>query len=116
MKITTKLQELSSKGPQRRKVQPQKGQQLQQPEEQQPQLHIATLDHVSGEPISLDILLSDVDNYKGGNISRYLYNWPKITIDSVILDIVQNGFKMDFIDKPPTQTKAFSFHLRTIYY
>ena len=75
MKIT---QNLSSKGPQRRKVQPQKGQQLQQPGEQQPQLDIATLDHVSSEPISLDILLSDVVNYKEGNISQYLYNWSKI--------------------------------------
>ena len=67
---------------------------------------MAVLDHVSSEPISADILLSDVDNYKAGNISRYLYDWSKITTDSVILDIVQNGLKMDFIDKPPTQTKV----------
>ena len=51
------------------------------------------------------ILLSDVDNYKAGNISQYLYNWSKIATDSIILDIVRNGLKMDFIHKPPTQTK-----------
>ena len=67
-----------------------------------------TLDHVSSDPNSVDILLSDVDNYRAGNISRYLYNWFKITTDSVILDIVQNGLKMEFIDKPPTQTKVYS--------
>ena len=43
-----------AKGP-CRKVQLQKGQQLQQPGEQQPQLDITTLDHVSSDPISVDV-------------------------------------------------------------
>ena len=67
-----------------------------------------TLDHVSSDPISVDILLADVDNYRAGNISLYLYNWFKLTSDSGILDIVQNGLKMEFIDKSPTQTEVYS--------
>ena len=37
-----------------------------------------------------------------------MYYWSKITTDSVILDIVQNGLKIDFIDNSPTQTEVYS--------
>ena len=43
-----------------------------------------------------------------------MYNWFKITTDSVILDIVQNGLKTEFIDKPLTQTKLYSHPVSTL--
>ena len=94
MKITKKnFKNFPAKGSNTGKSNSRRGPHLQQPGEQQPQLDIATLDHERSEPISLDILLSDVVNYKADNISQYLHNWCEITIERVILDIVQNGLK-----------------------
>ena len=40
--------------------------------------------------------------YKAGNIKNYLGNWEKITSDNVILDIIENGLKIEFLGSPPT--------------
>ena len=49
-------------------------------------------------------LFNLMENYKAGNLSNCLAEWQKITSDSHILDIVENGLRLDFIDSPPVCT------------
>jgi hypothetical protein len=37
----------------------------------------------------------------GGRLSHFFAEWQKITNDQWVLDIIQNGYKLEFIKKPP---------------
>ena len=36
--------------------------------------------------------------FVAGNIKNFMENWKEITTDSIILDIVENGLKIDFLN------------------
>ena len=38
--------------------------------------------------------------FVAGNIKNFMENWKEITTDSIILDIVENGLKIDFLNIP----------------
>ena len=38
--------------------------------------------------------------FAAGNIKNSIENWKEITSDSIILDIVENGLKIDFLNIP----------------
>ena len=38
--------------------------------------------------------------FVAGNIKNFIENWKEITSDSIILDIVENGLKIDFLNIP----------------
>ena len=40
------------------------------------------------------------NNLVAGNIKNFIENWKEITSDSIILDIVENGLKIDFLNIP----------------
>ena len=48
----------------------------------------------------IDELKQEVVNYIGGNITHYYDNWVKICQDKNILDIVENGLRLEFSDTP----------------
>ena len=44
------------------------------------------------------------NNLVAGNIKNFIENWKEITSDSIILDIVENGLKIDFLSIPGNLT------------
>ena len=44
-----------------------------------------------------------MEQYKGGNIKNYLYNWENITSDPYILQIIKYGLKLEFESMPLKQ-------------
>ena len=51
--------------------------------------------------IDIDHLHLKVKNFRAGNIRHYINKWMDITSDGYILDIVQNGLKLNFSAKAP---------------
>ena len=51
--------------------------------------------------ISYEQLKLHMSLYKAGNITNCLGKWQDLTSDRTILDIVEYGLKLDFIDTPP---------------
>ena len=47
-----------------------------------------------------DVLHSHVENSEGGKLNHYYEHWKKFTSDTFILDIIKNGFKLDFNEIP----------------
>ena len=45
-----------------------------------------------------------VKKFRSGNIKNHLEDWKKITSDKNILDIVQYGLELNFIDDPPEKS------------
>ena len=45
-----------------------------------------------------------VEIFRSGNIRNHLEDWKKITSDKNILDIVQYGLELNFIDDPPEKS------------
>ena len=43
-----------------------------------------------------------MDKFQRGNVSSQIFNWKKITKDKVILHIIQDGLKLQMVDKPVT--------------
>ena len=41
-----------------------------------------------------------IENFKAGSISSHFYDWAKITSDKWILDIVRNGYTIEFESEP----------------
>ena len=60
------------------------------------------LDVVSQHMFSRTFLVSQVEQFKGGNISCSSI-WCKITKDKYILDIVYKGLKLNFSSIPPNK-------------
>ena len=52
---------------------------------------------------SMKMLKACMSAYKAGNIMHCYENWKKITKDTVILDIIHNGLKLDFETRPDQQ-------------
>ena len=57
-----------------------------------------------GLPVSTAGLLPLVPRYRGGNISRYLANWQRLTSDANIISVVKYGLTLRTRDKPETNT------------
>lgn len=49
------------------------------------------------------------NNFQAGSISDHILAWKQITDNDFILDIVKNGYQIDFV-KPPAQTLSFLHH------
>ena len=47
---------------------------------------------------------------RGGNLKNYLTKWKNVTKDKIILDIIENGLKLDLIDTSKSNSK-FTFLL-----
>ena len=56
------------------------------------------------------ILKRDVPNFRGGNLKNHLTKWKNVTSDKIILDIIENGLKLDLIDTLKSNSK-FAFPL-----
>ena len=53
------------------------------------------------------LLLSKVNNFRGGQLQKHVRQWRKLTNDQNILSII-SGDKIEFVDAPRTQHKARS--------
>ena len=51
------------------------------------------------------LLLSKVDNFRGGQLEKHVRQWKKLTNDPNILPII-SGDKIEFADAPRIQNKA----------
>ena len=58
----------------------------------------------------IPILKRDIQNFRGGNPKNHLTKWKNVTSDKTILDIIENGLKLDLIDIPKSNSK-FAFPL-----
>ena len=58
----------------------------------------------------IPILNRDIQNFRGGNLKNHLTKWENVTSDKIILDIIENGLKLDLIDTPKCNSK-FAFPL-----
>ena len=58
----------------------------------------------------IPILKRDIQNFRGGNLKNHLTKWKNVTSDKTILDIIENGLKLDLIDIPKSNSK-FAFPL-----
>ena len=54
------------------------------------------LDNVSGKNVVYS-------NFVAGIVKHFRENWKKITNDHIILGIIQDGFKINFSEKPQYQ-------------
>ena len=55
-------------------------------------------------------LKRDIQNFKGENPKNHLTKWTNVTSDKTILDIIENGLKLDLIDTPKSNS-MFAFPL-----
>ena len=53
----------------------------------------------------MEDLTEDVENYKGGKIQLHYNEWENLTDDKFILNIVRQGLRLEFVNKPPNQLK-----------
>ena len=44
----------------------------------------------------MDLLRSEINDFRGGNIKHFFSNWEKITKDKFILDIIKFGLQLEF--------------------
>ena len=58
----------------------------------------------------IPILKRDIQNVRGGNLKDHSAKWKSVTSDKIILDIIENGVKLDLIDTPIPNSK-FAFPL-----
>ena len=58
----------------------------------------------------IPILKRNIQNFRGGNLKNHLTKWKNVTSDKTILDIIENGLKLDLIDIPKSNSK-FAFPL-----
>jgi len=49
----------------------------------------------------------EIDNFKGGNIKNFGYNWEKITSDKFILNTVKSGLQLEFENGIIPKQKTF---------
>ena len=52
----------------------------------------------------------DIQNFRERNLKNHLTKWENVTSDKIILDIIENGLKLDLIDTPKSNSK-FAFPL-----
>ena len=58
----------------------------------------------------IPILKRDIQNFRGGNLKNHLTKWKNDTSDKIILNIIENGLKLELIDTPKSNFK-FAFPL-----
>ena len=58
----------------------------------------------------LPILNRDIQNFRGENLQNNLTKWKNVTSDKVVLDIIENGLKLELIGTPKSNSK-FAFLL-----
>ena len=58
----------------------------------------------------IPILNRDIQNFRGGNLKNHLTKWKNVTSDKIILDIIENGLKLDLTDTLKSNSK-FAFPL-----
>ena len=56
------------------------------------------------------ILKSDIQKFRRGNLKNHLAKWKNYTSNKIILNIIENGLKLDLIDTPKSNSK-FAFPL-----
>ena len=63
--------------------------------------NIRNIKHVTHVSTLLETqLLQDIQSFQAGNITKHYALWRNLTNDNFILNIVQDGLKIDFYDKP----------------
>ena len=58
----------------------------------------------------IPFLKRDIQNFRLANLKNHLNKWKNVTSDKIILDITENGLKLDQIDTPKSNSK-FAFPL-----
>ena len=58
----------------------------------------------------IPILKRGIQNFRGINLKNHLAKWKNVTSDKIILNIIENGLKLDLIDTPKSNSK-FAFPL-----
>ena len=48
----------------------------------------------------IPILKRDIQNFRGGNLKNHLPKWKNVTSDKIILNIIENGLKLELTDTP----------------
>ena len=52
----------------------------------------------------------EIQNFRGGNLENHLTKWKNVTSNKIILDIIENGLKLDLTDTSISNSK-FAFPL-----
>ena len=47
----------------------------------------------------IPFLKRDIQNFREGNLKNHLTKWKNVNSDKAILDIIENGLKLDLTDK-----------------
>ena len=47
----------------------------------------------------IPFLKRDIQNFREGNLKNHLTKWKNVNSDKPILDIIENGLKLDLTDK-----------------
>ena len=47
----------------------------------------------------IPFLKRDIQNFRDENLKNYLTKWKNVNSDKIILDIIENGLKLDLTDK-----------------
>lgn len=58
----------------------------------------------------IPFLKRDIQNFREGNLKNHLTKWKNVNSDKAILDIIENGLKLDLIATPKSNSK-FAFPL-----
>ena len=53
----------------------------------------------------IPILNRDTQNFRGGNLKNILTKWKNVTSDKIILNIIENGLKIDLTDTAKSNSK-----------
>ena len=56
------------------------------------------------------VLKRYIKNFKGENLKNHLTKWKNVTSDKIIVDVIENGLKLNLIDTPKSNSK-FAFLL-----
>ena len=58
----------------------------------------------------IPVLKKDIQKFREGNLKNHLTKWKNVTSDKIILNIIENGLKLDLVDTPKSNSK-FTFPL-----
>ena len=71
---------------------------------------VATTTSLKFQQEIIPIVSRDIHNSTGGNLKNHLTKWKNVTSNKIILDVIENGLKLDLIDTPKSNSK-FAFSL-----
>ena len=52
----------------------------------------------------IPILNRDIENFRGGNLKNHLTKWENVPSDKIVLNITENGLKLDLVDTPKSNS------------